>query len=68
MAGWVETGTNMTTSDTVGVGTTAPQSTLHANGTVTIGAGSGPLPDGFGRRGLRAMVNPERIDIVYRPS
>jgi hypothetical protein len=42
MAGWSETGTSLTTTDNVGIGTTNPQSALHANGTVTVSAGTGP--------------------------
>jgi hypothetical protein len=41
MAGWSEAGSNLTTVDNVGIGTTNPQSALHANGVVTVSPGSG---------------------------
>jgi hypothetical protein len=41
MAGWSQSGNNLTTTDNVGIGTTSPQSTLHANGVLTISQGTG---------------------------
>lgn len=41
MSTWAEVGNNLTTVDNVGIGTESPTSLLHANGVVTITAGTG---------------------------
>jgi hypothetical protein len=42
MTGWSEAGTSLTTGDSVGIGTTTPQSALHTVGVVTVQPGTGP--------------------------
>ena len=51
MSTWAEVGNNLTTADNVGIGTESPTLLLHANGVVTITAGTGcRLQSGAGSR------------------